>query len=122
MTETKNEIQITSREAPKIGVYVCHCGENIAGVIDVEDVRQYAEGLAHVSVARRNLFMCSDPGQEMIRQDIRDGLVDRPKRRAAEVMEAEWPEREIVVRPLVRNDVQGSLVARRVGSNAGCGK
>ncbi|MBU0994280.1 MAG: CoB--CoM heterodisulfide reductase iron-sulfur subunit A family protein [Proteobacteria bacterium] len=61
----------------KIGVYVCHCGENIAGVVDVEDVRQYAEQLDGVTVTRRNLFMCSDPGQEMIRQDIASGLVDR---------------------------------------------
>jgi heterodisulfide reductase subunit A len=62
---------------PKIGVYVCHCGENIAGVVDVEDVRQYAEDLKDVTVARRNLFMCSDPGQEIIKKDIADGLVDR---------------------------------------------
>ena len=61
----------------KIGVYVCHCGNNIAGVVDVEDVRQFAEQLEGVTIARRNLFMCSDPGQEMIRQDIADGLVDR---------------------------------------------
>ncbi len=61
----------------KIGVYVCHCGENIAGVVDVEDVRQFAEGLDNVTVSRQNLFMCSDPGQEMIKQDIADGLVDR---------------------------------------------
>ncbi|HDQ40901.1 MAG TPA: CoB--CoM heterodisulfide reductase iron-sulfur subunit A family protein [Desulfonatronum sp.] len=61
----------------KVGVYVCHCGTNIAGVIDVEAVRAHAETLPEVAVARKDLFMCSDSGQEMIKQDIRDGLVDR---------------------------------------------
>jgi len=61
----------------KVGVYVCHCGSNIAGVIDVEAVRAFAETLPDVAVARKDLFMCSDSGQEMIKQDIRDGLVDK---------------------------------------------
>ncbi|MGI6656719.1 MAG: 4Fe-4S binding protein [Desulfobulbus sp.] len=61
----------------KVGVYVCHCGSNIAGVIDVEAVRAFAETLPGVVLAKRDLFMCSDSGQEMIKQDIRDGLVDR---------------------------------------------
>lgn len=61
----------------KVGVYVCHCGSNIAGVIDVDAVRAFAETLPDVAVARKDLFMCSDSGQEAIKQDIRDGLVDR---------------------------------------------
>jgi len=61
----------------KVGVYVCYCGENIAGVIDCEAVRAFAEKLPGVTVARSYLFMCSDPGQEIIKKDIRDGLVDR---------------------------------------------
>nr|WP_320191350.1 CoB--CoM heterodisulfide reductase iron-sulfur subunit A family protein [uncultured Desulfobacter sp.] len=61
----------------KVGVYVCHCGSNIAGVIDVAAVRDFAEELPDVVIARLNLFMCSDSGQEMVKQDIRDGLVDR---------------------------------------------
>lgn len=61
----------------KVGVYVCHCGSNIAGVIDVEAVRAFAEKLPNVAVARKDLFMCSDSGQEMIKQDIQQGLVDR---------------------------------------------
>jgi heterodisulfide reductase subunit A2 len=62
---------------PKVGVYVCHCGTNIAGVVDVDAVRDFAESLPGVAVARKNLFMCSDPGQELIRKDIQEGLVDR---------------------------------------------
>ena len=54
----------------RIGVYVCHCGVNIAQTVDVEAVRDYAAALPGVAVARDYRFMCSDPGQEMIREDI----------------------------------------------------
>ena len=68
-----------SQAAPpaKVGVYVCHCGHNIAAKVDVERVVAFAASLAGVSVARDYKFMCSDPGQELIQQDIRDGLVNR---------------------------------------------
>jgi len=56
----------------RIGVYVCHCGTNIAGVIDVDALARYAGSLPGVAVAREYKYMCSDPGQELIRQDIRD--------------------------------------------------
>ena len=61
----------------KVGVYVCHCGHNIAAKVDVERVVAFAASLPGVSVARDYKFMCSDPGQELIQQDIRDGLVNR---------------------------------------------
>ena len=57
---------------PKIGVYICHCGTNIARTVDVEQVTQFAEGLPSVTVARNYKFMCSDPGQDMIKDDIRE--------------------------------------------------
>ena len=63
---------------PKIGVYVCHCGTNIAG-----DGRrrarwpEYAAGLPGVTVARDYKYMCSDPGQELIKEDIRANGLDR---------------------------------------------
>ena len=57
---------------PRIGVYVCHCGTNIAGTVDVHALAEYAAKLPHVAVAREYKYMCSDPGQELIRQDIRD--------------------------------------------------
>lgn len=56
--------------AAKIGVYVCHCGTNIAGTVDPEEVVDFAKGLKDVVVARDYEFMCSDPGQEMIQKDI----------------------------------------------------
>jgi heterodisulfide reductase subunit A len=55
---------------PKIGVYVCHCGTNIAGTVDVEDVVRFAQTLPDVVVARNYSYMCSDPGQALITDDI----------------------------------------------------
>jgi heterodisulfide reductase subunit A len=62
---------------PKIGVYVCHCGANIAGAIDVAGVVDYAKGLPAVAVARDYKFMCSDPGQDLIKNDIRGQGLNR---------------------------------------------
>jgi heterodisulfide reductase subunit A len=59
----------------KIGVYVCHCGTNIAGTVDVEGVAKWAaEKLKHrgVVVARDYKFMCSSLGQELIEKDIKE--------------------------------------------------
>lgn len=54
----------------RIGVYVCHCGTNIAGVLDVQDLARFAAELPGVVLARDYRYMCSEPGQELIRQDI----------------------------------------------------
>ena len=62
---------------PRIGVYVCHCGTNIAATVDVEGVTQYAAGLPGVAVARSYKYMCSDPGQELIKEDIRANGLER---------------------------------------------
>lgn len=62
---------------PKIGVYVCHCGHNIAGVVDVAEVRDYAARLPKVSVARDLKYTCSDAGQRAIAGDIRKLTLDR---------------------------------------------
>ncbi len=55
----------------KIGVYVCHCGHNIAGTVNVEDVAVWAGDLPGVTVARDYKFMCSSLGQELIEEDIK---------------------------------------------------
>jgi heterodisulfide reductase subunit A len=62
---------------PKIGVYVCHCGTNIAGTVDVEAVAEFAATLPNVAVARNYMYMCSDPGQDLIRQDIKEMGLNR---------------------------------------------
>ncbi len=61
----------------RIGVYVCHCGANIAATIDVEQVAEFARGLDGVVVAREYKFVCSDPGQELIKNDIKEQNLDR---------------------------------------------
>jgi len=61
----------------KIGVYVCHCGANIAGVVDVEQVAEFARSLPSVAIARDYKFVCSDPGQDMIKNDIKELGLDR---------------------------------------------
>ena len=63
--------------APKIGVYVCYCGTNIAATVDVHELTEYAKGLPDVAVAREYKYLCSDPGQELIRQDICDHGLNR---------------------------------------------
>ncbi len=71
---------MTSERKPdeiRIGVYVCHCGTNIAKTVDVAKVAQAASTLPHVVVSRHYRFMCSDPGQEMIRKDIADNKLNR---------------------------------------------
>jgi len=61
----------------KIGVYICHCGTNIAGVVDVEDVTNFISSLGSVAIARNYMFMCSEPGQNIIREDIKNLGLDR---------------------------------------------
>ncbi len=61
----------------KIGVYVCHCGVNIASTVDVEKVTKEAEKHHDVVIARNYPYMCSEPGQELIRKDIRELGLDR---------------------------------------------
>jgi heterodisulfide reductase subunit A len=55
---------------PRIGVYICHCGVNIAATVDVEAVTRFAQGLPSVAIARDYTYMCSDPGQALIKEDI----------------------------------------------------
>jgi len=56
----------------KIGVYVCHCGSNIAGKVDVEQVAEWAADLPDVEISRDYEFMCSSLGQELVENDIKE--------------------------------------------------
>lgn len=66
-----------SGEEVKIGVYICHCGKNIAGVIDPARVAEFASKLPNVVVARDYTYMCSSPGQELIENDIKEKKLNR---------------------------------------------
>ncbi len=59
-------------EQPKIGVYICECGINIAATVNVREVVAFAGRLPNVTIAREYKYMCSEPGQNMIKDDIRE--------------------------------------------------
>ena len=56
----------------KVGVYICHCGTNIAGTVDVEEVARWAGEQPNVEIARDYKFMCSSLGQDLIEEDIKE--------------------------------------------------
>jgi len=61
----------------RIGVYVCHCGSNIAGTVGVSEVAEFARSLPNVAIARDYLYMCSEPGLELVKNDITEFGLDR---------------------------------------------
>ena len=61
----------------RIGVYICYCGANIAATVNVKEVAEFAASLRGVVVARDYMFMCSDPGQELIKNDIKEYGLNR---------------------------------------------
>jgi len=61
----------------RIGVYICHCGSNIAGVIDPKAVAEYASTLPGVALSTDALYMCADSGQNLIEQDIKEHNLNR---------------------------------------------
>ena len=70
----------TPQDDLRVGVYVCHCGSNIAGVVDVEDVRDWAAVNLKdrgVTIAQDYKFMCSSLGQELIEKDIKERGINR---------------------------------------------
>lgn len=62
---------------PRIGVYICNCGTNIAKTVDCEKVACMAAGIADVQIARSVPYACSEPGQQSIREDILEQHLDR---------------------------------------------
>ena len=61
----------------RVGVFVCECGSNIAGSLDCEEVRQYAETLPDVAVSVLNKYTCADPGQNEIKRHIKEYDLNR---------------------------------------------
>jgi heterodisulfide reductase subunit A len=64
-------------EKPRIGCYICHCGLNIAGIVDVEKVSEATGKLPDVVISKHYVYMCSEPGQEMIKKDIKEHNLNR---------------------------------------------
>jgi heterodisulfide reductase subunit A len=67
----------TANDGPRIGVYVCHCGLNIARTVDCPQVVAEIAKLENVALARDIQYACSEPGQQNIREDIADSGLDR---------------------------------------------
>jgi len=66
-----------NNESPRIGFYICHCGTNIASMVDVSAVSDKIAKLPNVIVSRNYKYMCSDPGQELIQKDIAEHKLNR---------------------------------------------
>jgi heterodisulfide reductase subunit A-like polyferredoxin len=74
--EIPDEIDLTGQK-PRIGVFVCNCGVNIAGVVDVNVVEEYAKTLPYVTYAGQNLFTCSQDSQELMKDIIKEHGLNR---------------------------------------------
>jgi heterodisulfide reductase subunit A len=70
------EVDVTAEE-PRVGVFVCRCGSNIAGVIDVPVLVEYAQTLPQVVMATENLFTCSADTQVLVQQAIKEHRLNR---------------------------------------------
>ena len=68
---------LQEKEESRIGIYVCHCGSNIASVVDCEAVAAYGQALPDVIVSRHEGYLCSEPGQNQIKTDIREQRLNR---------------------------------------------
>jgi heterodisulfide reductase subunit A len=68
---------MSTNQEIRTGFYICHCGHNIAGTIDVMAVAEYATKLPYVVVSRDYKYMCSEPGQELIQKDIKEFNLNR---------------------------------------------
>ena len=71
------QVEEVQMEEPRIGVYVCHCGSNIASVVTPSEVVDYAKDLPGVVIAKEHRYMCSDPGQTLIQADIKEHNLNR---------------------------------------------
>jgi heterodisulfide reductase subunit A len=71
------EIAKPQPEQLRIGVFVCHCGLNIAGTVDIKQVVEYARTIPDVVYVKENRYTCADPGQEEIRKGIREYKLNR---------------------------------------------
>ena len=68
---------MTESEEPRIGVFICHCGHNIAGTVDCESVARNAAHYPNVAYSTDFMFMCSDSGQTLIREQIKENDLNR---------------------------------------------
>ncbi|MCK4279681.1 MAG: CoB--CoM heterodisulfide reductase iron-sulfur subunit A family protein, partial [Candidatus Thorarchaeota archaeon] len=72
MTESKTDTdtKVVDLKEPRVGVFLCHCGLNIAGTLDMDDLDEYSKKLPDVVFVKQNRYTCADPGQDEIRKAI----------------------------------------------------
>jgi len=76
--EIKEPDDAPKQAAPlRVGVFVCHCGLNIAGTVDVKQLSEYAKTIPDVVFVKENRYTCADPGQEEIRKAIKEYNLNR---------------------------------------------
>jgi heterodisulfide reductase subunit A len=81
----KNRVEDVPREIeqldvsgpPRVGVFLCHCGINIAGVLDIDSLQEYARSIPDVVHVENNLFLCSDEGQRLVQEKIKEHGLNR---------------------------------------------
>src|SRR4030042_3590317 len=67
----------TSDNQPRIGLYICHCGTNIAPKVNVDQLTDFFTNFPGVVVSRHYMYMCSDPGQDLVKNDIKEKQLNR---------------------------------------------
>jgi len=77
MSEKKEPTPKPTNDEVRIGVYVCHCGLNIAGSVDCAEVAKFAATLPNVVLSKDNRYTCSDQGQDIIKKDIKEQKLNR---------------------------------------------
>jgi len=76
--ETQKPVEVPKNvEPPRVGVFVCDCGINIAGTVDVKQLVEYAKTMPDVVTVKENRYTCADPGQEQIRKTIKEYNLNR---------------------------------------------
>ena len=78
MTESVEKIETeVGEEEAKVGVFLCACGKNIAGSVDVDEVAKVIEKLPNVKLVQMNTYTCSDPGQFEIEEAIKEQGIEK---------------------------------------------
>ncbi len=75
--KTNESADLTDSETPRIGVFICHCGANIAGILDVEALEVFAKTIPYVVFTQRNLYTCSESGLREIKNAIKEQHLNR---------------------------------------------
>jgi heterodisulfide reductase subunit A len=77
MTQNSESETIEPEGEPRVGVFICHCGLNIAGTLDIQELIKFSEELPNVVYVKENRYTCADPGQTEIRAGIDENNLNR---------------------------------------------